>query len=213
MINYLKGTLISKVEDGPFGCNITVEVNNIGYIITTNKKVVSLLPEEGNIVTIYTSLIHREDNMSLCGFNTREDRDLFNILQSVSGIGVKVALLLLGELGAYRLVSAVISGDAKALSKTKGVGPKIAQRIILELKDKMTNWREKVVLKPSEITKIDDIEINQSYIEAETVLLSLGYTKKESAESLKNTLPLAKNKEDSEELLQLSLQWLVSKEG
>jgi len=172
-----------------------------------------LLPEEGNIVTIYTSLIHREDNMSLCGFNAREDRDLFNILQSVSGIGVKVALLLLGELGAYSLVSAVISGDVKALSKTKGVGPKIAQRIILELKDKMTNWREKVVLKPSEINKIDDIEINQSYIEAETVLLSLGYTKKESSESLKNTLPLAKNKDDSEELLRLSLQWLVSKEG
>ena len=138
MINYLKGILISKVEDGPFGCNITVEVNNIGYLITTNKKVVSLLPEEGNIVTIYTSLIHREDSMSLCGFSTREDKDLFNILQSVSGIGVKVALLLLGELGAYNLVSAVISGDVKALSKTKGVGPKLAQRIILELKEKMT---------------------------------------------------------------------------
>lgn len=213
MINYLKGILISKVEDGPFGCNITVEVNNIGYLVTTNKKVVSLLPEEGNIVTIYTSLIHREDNMFLCGFNAREDRDLFNILQSVSGIGVKVALLLLGELGAYNLVSAVISGDVKALSKTKGVGPKIAQRIILELKDKMMNWREKVVLKPSEINKIDDIEITESYIEAETVLLSLGYTKKESAESLKNILPLAKNKNDSEELLRLSLQWLVSKEG
>ena len=121
--------------------------------------------------------------------------------------------MLLGELGAYNLVSAVISGDVKALSKTKGVGPKLAQRIILELKEKMTNWREKVVLKPSEINKIDDIEINESYIEAETVLLSLGYTKKESSESLKNILPLAKNKDDSEELLRLSLQWLVSKEG
>lgn len=213
MINYLKGTLVSKVEDSPFGCNITIEVNNIGYLIVTNKKVVSLLPEEGNIVTIYTSLIHREDSMSLCGFNTREDRDLFNILQSVSGIGVKVALLLLGELSAYNLVSAVIGGDAKELSRTKGVGPKLAQRIILELKDKMTNWREKVVLKPSEKIQADDVEITESYIEAETVLLSLGYTKKEASESLKNILASAKNKNDSEEILRLALQWLVSKEG
>lgn len=213
MINYLKGILVSKVEDGPFGCNITVEVNNIGYLVVTNKKVVSLLPEEGNIVTIYTSLIHREDNMSLCGFNTREDRDLFNILQSVSGIGVKVALMLLGELGAYNLVNAVISSDAKALSRTKGVGPKLAQRIILELKDKMTNWREKVVLKPSEIAKTEDAEVSESYIEAETVLLSLGYTKKESAEGLKKALSSASNKDNSEELLRIALQWLVSQEG
>ncbi len=213
MINYLKGILVSKVEDGPFGCNITVEVNNIGYFIVTNKKVVSILPEEGNQVVIYTSMIHREDSMSLCGFNTREDRDLFNILISVSGIGTKVALLLLGEFGAYSLVSAVISGDAKLLSKAKGVGPKLAQRIILELKDKMTNWREKVSLNPSEIIKKDNIQITESYIEAETVLLSLGYTKKESEESLKTILSSAQNKNDSEELLRLSLQWLVTKGG
>lgn len=211
MINYLKGILVSKVEDGPFGCNITVEVNNVGYLVVTSKKTVTTLPDEGEIVTIYTSLIHREDNMSLCGFKTREDRDLFNILQSVSGIGVKVALLLLGELSAYDLVNAVISGDVKTLSKTKGVGPKLAQRIILELKDKMTNWREKVVLKPSDIAKFDGVEFTESCVEAETVLLSLGYTKKEAAESLKNALDLAKNRNDSEELLRCALQWLVNK--
>ena len=210
MINYLKGILVSKVEDGPFGCNVTVEVNNIGYLVITSKKTVSSLPEEGETVTIYTSLIHREDNMSLCGFKTREERDLFNILQSVSGIGVKVALLLVGELGAYNLVSAVIGGDVKAISKTKGVGPKLAQRIILELKDKMTNWREKVALTPSETKMEDETEITESWIEAETVLLSLGYTKKEAIESIKKALPLVKSKEDSEELLRCSLQCLVS---
>ncbi len=212
MINYLKGILVSKVEDSPFGCNITVEVNNIGYLITTNKKVVASLPEEGNLVMIYTALIHREDIMYLCGFNTHEDRDLFNILQSVSGIGTKVALLLLGELGAYNLVNAVISGDTKTICRTKGVGPKLAQRIILELKEKMTNWREKTVLTPSETLKTDDVEITESWIEAETVLLSLGYTKKEAAQSLKNAAAQAENKDDSEELLRISLQWLVSQE-
>lgn len=213
MINYLKGIIVSKVEDSPFGCSITVEVNNIGYLIVTSKKTVSMLPEEGEIVTIYTSLIHREDSMSLCGFKTREERDLFNILQSVSGIGMKVALLLVGELGAYNLVNAVISGDAKTISKTKGVGPKLAQRVILELKDKMTNWREKVALTPSETKIENDIEITESWIEAETVLLSLGYTKKEASESLKQALLLVKTKDDSEELLRCALQWMVSKEG
>ena len=211
MINYLKGILISKVEDGPFGCNITVEVNNIGYLVVTAKKTVSSLPEEGETVTIYTSLIHREDNMSLCGFKTREERDLFNILQSVSGIGVKVALLLVGEMGAYNLVSAVIGGDAKSISKTKGVGPKLAQRIILELKDKMTNWREKITLTSTETVKTEDeAEITESWIEAETVLLSLGYTKKEASDSLKQAVSIAKNKDDSEELLRCALQCLVS---
>jgi Holliday junction DNA helicase RuvA len=211
VINYLKGILISKIEDGPFGCNITVEVNNVGYLVITSKKTITSLPEEGSEVIIYTSLIHREDNMSLCGFKSREDRDLFNILQSVSGIGVKVALLLIGEFGAYDLVNAVISSDSKMLSRAKGVGPKLAQRIILELKDKMTNWREKVALNPSETSSAEEQEFTQSCIEAETVLLSLGYTKKESAESIKNAIGIVKDKDDSEEILRCSLQWLVNK--
>jgi len=212
LINYLKGTLVSKAIDSPFGCNITVEVNNIGYYIITGRKTVSSLPEEGSIVTIYTSLIHREDSMSLCGFNTREDRDLFNILQSVSGVGVKVALLLTGDMGAYNLVNDVISSDVKALSGTKGVGTKLAQRVILELKDKMTNWREKVSLSPDESVDSEGSEITKSFVEAETVLLSLGYNKKECSSGLKIALNSAKNRDDSEELLRLALQWLVSQE-
>jgi len=211
VINYLKGTIISKVESSPFGCSLTLEVNDIGYFITTNKKVLSNLPEEGGTAVVYTSLIHREDFMALCGFSTREERDLFNILQSVSGIGTKVALLMLEELGAYNLVNAVISSDVKEISRTKGVGPKLAQRIILELKDKMTNWREKIVVTSSSeyITKGD--EPSESYVEAETVLLSLGYTKKEAAESLEKAMATAKNTGDSEELLRLSLQWIASR--
>lgn len=214
MINYLKGILASKIENGPFGCNITVEVNNIGYLVITSKKTVSSLPEEGETVTVYTSLLHREDSMTLYGFKTREERDLFNILQSVSGIGAKAALLLTGELGTYNLINAVISGDAKTISGTKGIGPKLAQRVILELKDKMTNWRDKAALTlPENISKDEGIEINENYIEAETVLLSLGYTKKESSEGLKHASIVAKDKSDSEELLRHALQRLVSTEG
>ncbi|MDD3013560.1 MAG: Holliday junction branch migration protein RuvA [Candidatus Gastranaerophilales bacterium] len=211
MISYLKGILASKAENSPSGTHIIVEVNNIGYFVLTNKKVISSLPEVGDTIKIYTSLIHREDVMYLCGFDAREDRDLFNILQSVSGIGTKVALMLLGELGAYELVSSVIRDDAKSLTRTKGVGPKLAQRLILELKDKMVNWRDQIEYIPEEIEKINKIENKESYLEAESVILSLGYSRSEANESLDKALMKAENKNNSEELLRLALQWLATR--
>ncbi len=206
MFNYLKGQLISKIEASPTGCHITVEVNNIGYFILTNKRVVASLPAEGETVTIYTSLIHREDAMLLCGFSSREERDLFNLLNSVSGVGTKVALTIMGELSTYGLVNAVISGDDKAISKAKGVGPKLAGKIILELKDKMTGWRDKIpACKTEEETEISTPEAE----EAETVLLSLGYTKKEACEALKK----AGSSNDTEEIVRIALQWLAAEGG
>lgn len=209
MINYLKGTLVSKIENGPSGCNLTVEVNNIGYLIVTNNRVISSLPDVGHIVTVYTSLIHKEDQMYLCGFDNREDRDLFNILQSVSGVGVKVALMLIDELGSAELVSAVISDDAKSLTRTKGVGPKVAKRLILELKDKMTSWRDKVDFVSRESTDSTADKFSEGCIEAESVLLSLGYTKEEAQKSIKQALSKADDKENSEELLRIALEWLA----
>ncbi len=210
MINYLKGTLVSKIENSPTGCNITIEVNNIGYLIITNRKIIQTLPEVGKTVKVFTSLIHREDAMYLCGFANREERDLFNILQSVSGIGVKVALVLLDELSSHELVSAVIIEDSKALSRAKGVGPKLAKKIILELKDKMINWRDKTDFTPAKQTQTTTKEVNPSIIEAESVLLSLGYTKEEAAKGLNIALDQSENKSDSEELLRISLTWLAA---
>lgn len=210
MINYLKGILVSKVNSSPTGCNITVEVNDIGYLIMTNNRVISSLPDVGEKVQIYTSLIHKEDAMYLCGFDNREDRDLFNILLSVSGVGLKVAVMLLDELGSHQLVNAVISEDAKALSRTKGVGPKVAKRLILELKDKMTNWRDKVDF-TLDVKSSIETEINQaSYLETESVLLSLGYSKDEANKSLEFAASKAADNADSEALLRLALQWLAA---
>jgi len=211
MISYLKGILVSKSENSPSGTHIIIEVNNIGYFVLTNKKVISSLPDTGETITVYTSLIHREDTMLLCGFDNKEDRDLFNILQTVSGVGTKVALMLLGELGAYELVSTVLRDDAKSLTRTKGVGPKLAQRLILELKDKMANWREQTDYVSEEVQKNTKIENKESYMEAESVILSLGYSRNEATESLDKALTKAENKDNSEELLRLALQWLATR--
>jgi Holliday junction DNA helicase RuvA len=210
MINYLKGTIVSKVESSPTGCNITLEVNNIGYLIVTNPKVVNKLPDVGQIVTVFTSLIHREDQMYLCGFDCREDRDLFNILQTVSGVGVKVALTMLGDMTSGEIVGAVISDDSKALSNIKGIGPKTAKRIILELKDKMTSWRDKVdfVCSPNSCEKSSAASI--SITEAESVLLSLGYTRDEYKNAIEVAIKKATNPEDTEEILRFALEWLAN---
>lgn len=209
MINYLKGQIVFRHENSPSGCNVTIEVNNIGYLVLTNRRILNQLPLEGEIATIFTSLIHKEDAMYLCGFSSREDRDLFNLLQSVSGIGIKSALLMLEEMDYNELISAVITGDHKAISRAKGVGPKLAQRVILELKDKMTNWRDKVEMSQIESIKIEGVSSKESYTEAESVLLSLGYSKKEAIDSLKVALGKCENAGNSEELLRHALHWLA----
>ncbi len=205
MYSFLKGTIAAKQQNTPFGTFLILNVNNVGYSILVNPKTLNKLPAEGSEVTIFTQLIHKEDNMYLCGFTSPQERDLFNFLQSVSGIGVKVALRLLGELEPLQIITAVIKQDHKALAKSKGIGPKIAQRIVLELKDKMVNWRPQFEKQPEISTELQQIE---SYVEAESVLISLGYSDDEIKEALKIALQKAKDKDNTELILQEALRFL-----
>ena len=126
MFDYIKGVLINKSY--PY---CTIECNNIGYVLLINQRTYANLCEINNEIKIYTKLIHKEDSMTLCGFKNREDRVIFDILTSVSGIGIKVAFSLLDEFETAELINAVIYEDYKLISKTKGVGLKMAQKIIL----------------------------------------------------------------------------------
>lgn len=204
MITYLKGKLISKTSSSPHGSHITLEVNGIGYFIQVNSRIIKNLPEQGSDVQIFTSLIHREDSMTLCGFVKHEDRDLFNILQSVSGIGVKVALALLDEMNASELMRAVLTENIKTLTKTKGIGTKVAQRLILELKDKLKAWKEEFSDDICEKESVCDLP--ESFIEAQSVLLALGYTRKEAEDGLHIALDKSGQKATSEELLKTALE-------
>ncbi len=141
--------------------------------------------------------------MSLCGFLTREERDIFNILQSVSGVGVKVSLVLLNEFDVAELISAVVKEDAKLISRAKGVGAKMAQKIVIELKDKLLNWQDIVQLDMSDVksSNLDDAVID----EVSAVLSSLGYSAQEIKGGIKNSSSKANNSED---LLKEVLQYL-----
>lgn len=207
MYDYFKGTIIQKQQNTPKGNFVTIECNNIGYLIETNQRTISLISRVGTECKIFVSLTHREDFMGLCGFANKEDRDLFNILQSVSGVGVKVALVLLDEFTGCELISTVIKEDAKALSRAKGVGQKMAQKIILELKDKLINWQEKM---PVDLSDVNIESVDTSDVsDAQAVLISLGYTIEEIKPAIKVAIAKAGNNISSEEILKQALTYLA----
>ena len=200
MFDYIKGILISK--NHPYA---VVENNGIGYSILCNARTLSILGAINSEIKIYTKLIHKEDSMTLCGFCHREDRTIFDILTSVSGIGTKVALCLLDEFSGSELIGAVIDEDYKLISRTKGVGAKMAQKIILELKDKLTNLNVTSEVTAGKI-KTDNVS-KETILEVQTVLQSLGYSQSE----YQNALEISANKtqkDDSQEILRQTLQIL-----
>ena len=133
MISFIRGPLVEKEEDV-----IVVEAGCVGYNIHVPLSLLEELPPLGNEVRIYTYLQVKEDSMSLYGFGSRQELKLFKQLLGVNGIGPKGALGILSAMRPDDLRLAVISGDAKAIARAPGIGVKTAQRLILDLKDKIS---------------------------------------------------------------------------
>lgn len=204
MYDYIKGVLTNKFA-GAKGCTATLETSGgVGYLFEITQRDYSTLQNSEEIIKLYAVLIHREDKMSLCGFVKREDRDIFNILTSVSGVGSKMALTLLDEFPSSELIGFVIGGNYKELTRAKGVGPKLAQKIILELKDKLMNYKdsEPIVIQSS------SSQNSQALDDAQTVLISLGYEKDEIKDSMSKALSNLKDNSSAEEILKESLKIL-----
>lgn len=203
MYDYIKGILAGKSNTSK-GAYVTVEAFGIGYLLeVTSRDFNELVDGE---IKIYSVLLHREDKMSLCGFLHKEDRDIFNILTSVSGVGSKMALTLLDEFDSSELIGFVIDGNYKEITRAKGVGPKLAQKIILELKDKLMNYQTKEPIKITSITpaKIDDRAVE----DAQMVLVSLGYERKEIQNAISKAVAILNDKASAEEILKESLKIL-----
>jgi len=198
MISSLKGKIEEILLDG-----FTVDVNGVGYFVSAPKRFLHQL-ELDNDIKIFTVLIHREDAMKLYGFETKEERELFNLLISVSGIGAKVAISILSELTPSDIVTSIYSNDIRKLSSVSGVGGKTSQRIILELKEKISKLKFEISGIPN--SKVDSEEIE----ETRGALLALGYSEKET----NNVLTwLEENKSElnkSDDLIRESLLWLSS---
>lgn len=199
MYDYIKGILTNKSSTSK-GIFFTVETGGIGYLLETTGRDFKLVTD--GEIKVYTVLIHKEDRMSLCGFLHKENRDIFNILTSVSGVGSKMALTLLDEFEASELIGFVIDGNYKEITRAKGVGPKLAQKIILELKDKLMNYQTKEPIKITSTVKIDDTAVE----DAQMVLVSLGYERKEIQDAISKAV--ADNKTTAEEILKEALRIL-----
>ena len=172
MIYSLSGKLLLKEPNA-----IVVECGGVGFRCAASVYTVQQMPPQGEQVSVYTHLSVREDAMELFAFYDREEMACFKKLISVSGVGPKVALAILSDISPSKFNLYVVTGDVKAITKAQGVGPKLAQRIVLELKDK-------VDLEPS---ASPDVSTGRSFAqggaqnEAISALVALGYTQAEAA--------------------------------
>ena len=136
MIDSLRGTLLEKTPE-----HVVVECAGVGYLAMTCASTTGALPAVGEECRIYTEMRVTENDVSLYGFSSRRQRESFRLLTGVSGVGPKVGLAILGVLTPDRIALAIAGEDHKAFTAAPGVGPKLAQRIVLELKDKMIGVR------------------------------------------------------------------------
>jgi holliday junction DNA helicase RuvA len=131
MIGKIAGRLDYRSTD-----HVLIDVRGVGYLVYVSDRVMASLPRNGEAVALYTDLLVREDILQLFGFTTLVEKEWHRLLMSVQGIGAKASLAILGALGADGVSRAIALGDWNAVAKAKGVGPKTAQRVIIELKDK-----------------------------------------------------------------------------
>lgn len=181
MITYIRGSLVSVEED-----KVIVDVNGIGYGIFMPGQAMGLLPPIGNEVRIYTYLNVREDAMQLFGFLTRDDLKVFKYVIGVSGIGPKGGLSILSQLTPDDLRFAVLSNDVKAISAAPGIGKKTAEKLIIELKDKLNI--EDVLNHAAESTEVTGQAVSAvSGMQSEAIqaLVALGYGNTEAMKAVK----------------------------
>lgn len=194
MIAYLKGKLVIKSVD-----YIVIDVQGIGYKVYMSKTAIDKLEEEKEI-KVYTYLKVREDDISLFGFNTLEELHMFELLISVGGIGAKSAIAILSNITPSKFALAVITSDVNTLKKLQGIGPKTAQRIILELKDKI---KTEEAIENQEDTIKQEEQIQEDMEELIQALQVLGYRRYE----INNILPKIKE-ETLEDRIKEALQYL-----
>ncbi|WP_254173315.1 Holliday junction branch migration protein RuvA [Planktothrix pseudagardhii] len=205
MIGSLTGIIADIQKGNANRVTLLLNVNNVGYELQILPRMRMELPPLGETTQIFTHLQVREDQMVLYGFSSMAERDLFRQLISVSGIGTQLAIALLDTLGLQDLIQAIVGGNTRVLAKTPGVGNKTAERIALELKTKLSEWRNQAGLLSSPSGIAPHIQE-----EVEMTLLALGYTGAEvmkALQAISQDSSLAKQT-NSDEWIRSAIAWL-----
>lgn len=180
MFAYIKGIFVGINND-----HVIIENNGMGYKVYTSGSTMAGMPKTGEEVMLYLIQIVREDFIGLYGFSSEEERKMFNMLMTINGVGAKAALSLLSICSVNNLKYAILTGDEKTIVRAPGVGKKIAQRIILELKDKF-EADQLVVNVMGEDEESNVIQANDRKLaEVMGALISLGYSEKEAERAIK----------------------------
>lgn len=202
MISYVRGELAAVEAD-----KAIIDVGGVGYGVCMSGQTLSMLPQPGNEVKIYTYLNVKEDAMQLFGFLTKDDLEIFKLVIGVSGIGPKGGLNILSCMSPDELRFAIMSGDAKAISAAPGIGKKTAEKLILELRDKIDI--EDVLDNAAHGGDTEQFHAGEaeSSMQAEAVqaLVALGYGNAESLRAVKQTSPDCQTVED---ILKEALKYL-----
>lgn len=200
MIAYISGALVSAGEN-----YIVIDNHGMGYRIFVSGKFLEHIPAYGTQIKIYTHMYIREDELTLYGFHSEEELSVFRILIGISGVGPKVAMAILTALTVQELQLAVISEDAKTISKANGVGAKGASRIILELKDKLK--MEDMMDAAYEQSIVQDTQDLNAARDAIRALVNLGYSNSEAALAVKKIGDTSQM--DIESILKAALKKLI----
>lgn len=200
MIAYISGALVSAGEN-----YIVIDNHGMGYRIFVSGKFLEHIPAYGTQIKIYTHMYIREDELTLYGFHSEEELSVFRILIGISGVGPKVAMAILTALTIQELQLAVISEDAKTISKANGVGTKGASRIILELKDKLK--MEDMMDAAYEQSIVQDTQDINAARDAILALVNLGYSSSEAALAVKKIGDTSQM--DIESILKAALKKLI----
>lgn len=203
MIAQLTG-LVARVE----GNSVILDVNGVGYQVFVPATVLSSLPEGNAKTTLVTHLIVREDEMTLYGFGGQTELQAFRILLGVSGVGPKVALALLSTLEVGELSRALSTSDTRVITKVPGVGPKLAQRMCLELGDKMSAFAFEDKIKRTE-GNTQTAEENQAYEDAVEGLIALGWSRLDAKKAVQRVFENAPDRANVGALVSAALRLLT----
>src|ERR1700730_15921765 len=200
MIGKLTGTLDSYGEDF-----VVVDVGGVGYVVHCSVRTLQALPATGEPVVLAIETHVREDQIRLFGFLTPIEREWFRLLQSVQGVGTKVALSVLGTLAPADLATAIAMRDKAMIARSPGVGQKVAERIVIELKDKAPAFGsvEPAVSKLSDA--INEQRASQPVAEAVSALVNLGYGPPQAAAAIVAAVKTAGEGADTPNLIRLGL--------
>jgi Holliday junction DNA helicase RuvA len=199
MIGQLRGIILEKNPP-----QLVLDVNGVGYEIDASMNTFYHLPDVGQVVTLYTHFVVREDAHHLFGFYAREERALFRTLLKVNGVGPRLALTILSSIDPNEFVRCVVSNDVTSLTRLPGVGKKTAERLIIEMRDKVSDWHTPTTMLPNDLAVSSGRHrVTQDAVSA---LIALGYKPQQASRAVSKVDDGALS---SEEIIRRALQEMV----